>query len=196
MSEHNFDINDFIKKIGFEVRERRERNRKVVREYFKNINATVADPFPPEVEEMLSWMRLGVSKEYISKLYNVRLDDFCIHISNTKNQTYHENARLFAKAQKIVACERFNYICPMCFQPLDIRDMDVIAGHHIVPYSRGGLTNLDNCLPLHASCHLEEFRLLHESLFTDNALYSWQYYNELRSKINEIDSGLLMLSEN
>jgi hypothetical protein len=195
MSERDLNMDDFIKKIDLEVKVRKEKNRAIIRDYFKNIDVTTTDSYPLEVREMLDWIYLGVSKEYMSKLYDVDLDKLDIYVPDTKNQTYHENARLFAKSQKITACERFNYICPMCFQPLDIRNTDAITGHHIVPYSRGGLTSIDNCLPLHVSCHFEEFKLLHESLFSDNILYSWQYYNELRSKIGKIDSGLLMLEK-
>ncbi|MDR0571639.1 MAG: HNH endonuclease [Rickettsiales bacterium] len=196
MLGHTFDVDDFIKKIDLEVKDRREKNRAIVRDYFKNIDMSAAmDSYPLEVREMLDWIYLGVSKEYISKLYDIDLDKLDIHVPDTKNQTYHENARLFARSQKIAACERFNYICPMCFQPLDIRKTDTITGHHIIPYSLGGITNIDNCLPLHVSCHFEEFKILHESLFGDDILYSWKYYNDLRFKINRIDSGLLMLEK-
>ena len=79
----------------------------------------------------------------------------------------------------------------MCFKPLDINDLKTLTGHHIQPFARGGKTTKDNCLPLHVTCHFEDFKLLHSALFdSTDPIYSLKYFNELKAKLKNEESGI------
>ena len=59
------------------------------------------------------------------------------------------NLRGFSKREKMQAYER----CAICKQHFDIDEME---GDHITPWSKGGLTNSDNCQMLCISCNRQK----------------------------------------
>jgi hypothetical protein len=132
----------------------------------------------------------GVSHKYLSKVFN-----FPVNYTTDGNYLHpvdKPEARCFSKPQIMKACENFNYICPYCFRMLNPMEKESITGHHIIPYSRGGLTRVGNCLPLHVKCHYDDFRMLHHMLFNNtDSIYGAKYYNDLKRRLNSKESGLL-----
>jgi len=62
--------------------------------------------------------------------------------------------RAFSADDRQEAWERQNRLCPVCLQPVKPTD----EGHHVVQYQKGGPTTPENCMIVHAECHLR----LHE----------------------------------
>lgn len=150
-------------------------------------------------KEILFMIKHFVSINFIKKYFKLNSNKYIIDIAKKhKCQSYilssfTENikARCFSKNQIIRACEDFNYICPMCFKPLDIVKISTVTGHHILPFARGGETRKENCLPLHVRCHFEDFRILHSVLFdSEDPIYSAKYFNLLKEKLNNKHSGM------
>jgi len=63
------------------------------------------------------------------------------------------NLRGFSKREKMQAYERQGGKCAICKQHFDIDEME---GDHIIPWSKGGLTNSDNCQMLCISCNRQK----------------------------------------
>lgn len=155
-------------------------------------------------KEILFLIKYSVSMKFLSKYFKVSEE----HIKKiaTKHRCYSQllsnftenvNARCFSKNQILRTCEDFNYICPMCFKPLDITKISTLTGHHIQPFSRGGKTIRDNCLPLHVNCHFDDFKLLHSTLFdSNNPIYSAKYFNLLKEKLRNEKSGIEFILNN
>ena len=61
--------------------------------------------------------------------------------------------RGFSKKEKMQAYERQGGKCAICQKHFDIDEME---GDHIVPWSKGGLTNSDNCQMLCVSCNRQK----------------------------------------
>ena len=149
-------------------------------------------------EEILFMIKHSVSLKFIMEYFGIS-DEYVKGIAlKHKCQSYllssfteNINARCFSKNQILRACEDFNYICPMCFKPLDITNVKSLTGHHIQPFARGGKTTKDNCLPLHTTCHFEDFKLLHSVLFDSaDPIYSAKYFNSLKEKLKKEESGI------
>ena len=150
-------------------------------------------------KEILFMIKHFVSINFIKRYFKLNSSKYIIDIAKKyKCQSYilssfteNVKARCFSKNQIIRACEDFNYICPMCFKPLDITNMSTLTGHHILPFARGGETRKENCLPLHVRCHFEDFKLLHSVLFdSSDPIYSARYFNLLKEKLNNRQSGM------
>ena len=150
-------------------------------------------------KEILFMIKHFVSINFIKRYFKLNSSKYIIDIAEKyKCQSYilssfteNVKARCFSKNQIIRACEDFNYICPMCFKPLDITNMSTLTGHHILPFARGGETRKENCLPLHVRCHFEDFKLLHSVLFdSSDPIYSARYFNLLKEKLNNRQSGM------
>ena len=150
-------------------------------------------------KEILFMIKHFVSINFIKRYFKLNSSKYIIDIAKKyKYQSYilssfteNVKARCFSKNQIIRACEDFNYICPMCFKPLDITNMSTLTGHHILPFARGGETRKENCLPLHVRCHFEDFKLLHSVLFdSSDPIYSARYFNLLKEKLNNRQSGM------
>ena len=150
-------------------------------------------------KEILFMIKHFTSIGFIKKYFKLNNSKYIIDIAKKhKCQSYilssfteNVKARCFSKNQIIRACEDFNYICPMCFKPLNISDMSTLTGHHILPFARGGETRKENCLPLHVKCHFEDFKLLHSVLFDSvDPIYSAKYFNNLKEKLNSRQSGM------
>ena len=63
------------------------------------------------------------------------------------------NLRAFSQEEKVTMYARQHGKCAICGDPYDIRDMH---GDHIVPWSRGGRTNLENGQMLCTTCNLKK----------------------------------------
>ena len=174
-------------------------NKEQVKKYFlQNSGFSENDCIFNHEEEILFLIRYSVSLKFISKYFNVS-ENYVKNIANRhkcqsqllSGFTENINARCFSRNQILRACEEFNYICPMCFKPLDITRIDTLTGHHIQPFAVGGKTTKDNCLPLHVKCHFEDFKNLHLVLFTsDDPIYSAKYFNALKEKLSKEESGI------
>lgn len=179
-------------------------NKNKIREYFKKNDILLEKYNIIKVnyiyeKEILFMIKHSVSLKFIKKYFKINSSKLVIDIAKKyKCQSYilsgyTENAaaRCFSKNQIIRACEDFNYICPMCFKPLDIIDYKTVTGHHILPFARGGRTLKDNCLPLHVRCHFEDFKILHSVLFDSaDPIYSAKYFNKLKDKLMLRQSGM------
>jgi len=62
----------------------------------------------------------------------------------------HLNIRAFRDSEKRTVYERQNGICKKCGKHFDIKDMEA---DHIIPYSKGGHTTIDNCQMLCRDCN-------------------------------------------
>lgn len=65
----------------------------------------------------------------------------------------HLNLRQFSKNQKLSKYEEQKGICPICGKHFEFEQME---GDHIVPWSQGGTTTLDNCQMLCKACNREK----------------------------------------
>ena len=61
--------------------------------------------------------------------------------------------RTFSDRDKRTMYERQNGICPICGKPFDIKEMHA---DHVVPWSKGGLTDLSNGQMLCTTCNLKK----------------------------------------
>lgn len=57
--------------------------------------------------------------------------------------------RIFNASDRLLAWERQQGICPVCFQPVKPTDQ----GHHVIHYKKGGPTIPENCIIVHEECH-------------------------------------------
>lgn len=195
--------NELLEYIKEEQKVRVENNVEQVKNYIQqtNLGDTEETREYEHERDILFMIRHSVSSKFIAKYFNVNQDYIKKIASKNKCQSYllsgfteNANARCFSKNQILRACEDFNYICPMCFKPLDIRNPHTLTGHHIHPFARGGKTIKENCLPLHVTCHFEDFKLLHSALFnSDDPIYSAKYFNLLKDKLQKEKSGISYL---
>ena len=195
-----------VKFLKEEQKERVIRNIEQVKDYFlQKCKNNCKDTTEYEYEkEILFLIKYSVSLKFMVKYFNVPSE----HIKKiaTKHRCYSQllsnfteniNARCFSKNQILRSCEEFNYICPMCFKPLDITNIHTLTGHHIQPFARGGKTTKDNCLPLHVHCHFDDFKLLHSALFdSEDPIYSAKYFNSLKAKLQNEKSGIDFVLKN
>ena len=70
----------------------------------------------------------------------------------TRDET-HLNIRAFSKAMKRKVYEKQEGICPECGNWFPIEDMDA---DHIIPWSKGGKTNEENCRMVSKKCNLKK----------------------------------------
>ena len=63
------------------------------------------------------------------------------------------NLRVFDDAQKTIAYNHQNGICPICGEHFEYNEME---GDHIVPWSKGGKTTQENCQMLCKRCNREK----------------------------------------
>ena len=61
--------------------------------------------------------------------------------------------RTFDENIKLAVWEKQNHICPMCLKEFDFEFMD---GDHIIPWSKGGRTVMENCQMLCHECNLHK----------------------------------------
>lgn len=204
-----FDVDKILETIEKEQKILSFKNRSKIKDYFLK-NEILLEKYDLiksnylYEKEILFMIKHFTSIGFIKKYFKLNNSKCIIDIAKKyKCQSYilssfTENikARCFSKNQIIRACEEFNYICPMCFKPLDIVNISTITGHHILPFARGGETRKENCLPLHVRCHFEDFKILHSLLFDSNdPVYSAKYFNLLKEKLSKRQSGMDYLLE-
>ncbi len=195
----NASSEELLKYIKDEQKVRIDLNREQVKNYILQNTRRYECLYEYEFEEEILFMiKHSVSLKFIMEYFDISNDYVKGIALKHKCQSYllsgfteNINARCFSRNQILRACEDFNYICPMCFKPLDITDVGTLTGHHIQPFARGGKTTKDNCLPLHVTCHFEDFKLLHSALFDSaDPIYSAKYFNSLKEKLKKEESGI------
>lgn len=62
--------------------------------------------------------------------------------------------RLYSHEDKRIALERQEYMCGGCGMDLWQHPLGFCQGHHILPYSMGGNTEIDNLIVLCPNCHV------------------------------------------
>lgn len=201
----SFSSKELLKQIRDEQKIKVNLNKEQVKNYILQNKKRYKCIYEYEFEEEILFMiKHSVSLKFIMEYFGIS-DEYIKSVAlKHKSQSYlltsfTENieARCFSKNQILRACEDFNYICPMCFKPLDITNINSLTGHHIQPFSRGGKTTKDNCLPLHVSCHFEDFKLLHSALFDSvDPIYSAKYFNLLKEKLKKEESGITSIIKN
>lgn len=67
----------------------------------------------------------------------------------TQNESY-LNIRSFSSNQKREIYEKQNGVCTRCLKTFTLEEME---GDHIIPWSKGGKTNIDNCQMLCKRCN-------------------------------------------
>jgi hypothetical protein len=149
----------------------KDENAEVLWDYFKCVIDWVKEVFPETRSEMkgLDWGRLY--KEYGTQFTQsnaadlekeiVRLmsDD---DVGGNKKGVYeyllsgdekHLNIRAFTENQKRTVYEQQKKLCLKCKKPFQIKQMEA---HHIIPWSKGGKTVLENCQMLCLDCHRKQ----------------------------------------
>lgn len=111
-----------------------------------------------------------------------------------------EGARRFTQDEKRCALERQEYMCGGCGQDLWEEHIGFGQGHHILPYSMGGGTTMENLVVLCPSCHVYYDNLamcgrmydgdyhisqMDESQIRDQYLYEQSHFLALRNKKNQ-----------
>ena len=66
------------------------------------------------------------------------------------NPTKKDEIRAFTEIDKSILYNKFKQRCVKCLQALNWKDMEI---HHIIPYSQGGKTDINNGAPVHKDCH-------------------------------------------
>jgi len=61
-----------------------------------------------------------------------------------------DSRRAFTHTQQAHVWESQGGRCKICGQPLDLR---TVVYHHVVPWSEGGLTIVENCIAVDPTCH-------------------------------------------
>lgn len=195
----NISSEELLKYIKDEQKIKVDLNKEQVKNYIFQNKIKYECLYEYEFEkEILFMIKNSISLKFIMEYFEIS-DEYVKAIAvKHKCQSYllssfteNVNARCFSRNQILRACEDFNYICPMCFKPLNITNVRSLTGHHIQPFARGGKTTKDNCLPLHVTCHFEDFKLLHSALFdSTNPIYSAKYFNSLKEKLKKEESGI------
>ena len=170
---------ELAKSIRDEQEARVEKNKQQIHDYIMKTTSLCCNgkcEYQYE-DEVYFMIKNSVSLKFITSYLNVseqHVKDIAIKYKLQSNllSSFSENvnARCFSRNQILISSVEFNYLCPMCFKPLDITDINSLTGHHIQPFARGGKTSKDNCLPLHVNCHLSDFKLLHSVLFDSDDL--------------------------
>lgn len=65
-----------------------------------------------------------------------------------------ENKRFFTSEEKEIALKRQEFMCGSCGEDLWRLPLGYGQGHHILPYSMGGETSIDNEVVLCPNCHV------------------------------------------
>jgi hypothetical protein len=85
-----------------------------------------------------------------------------------------DSRRVFTKEEKQQIAHLQNGKCLCCGETLDVDNTTSYEGDHIIPYSEGGKTELDNCEVLCLTCHQSK---------TTN----FEFYKKMRSTINVLN---------
>ena len=149
-----------------------DKNAEPLWEYFVKVIEWVKATFPVYRKEMkgIDWGKLY--REYGKVEYNVAeleekvkalmADDdvnskkgiYEYVLSNcSKDKERHLSIRKFSDKDKRTAYERQNGICPICGKHHEIDEME---GDHIIPWSKGGKTTIDNLQMLCKKCNREK----------------------------------------
>jgi 5-methylcytosine-specific restriction endonuclease McrA len=184
----------------------KHKNKKIVnidktRKYYLNFFSKIDKKSTNEIKNKICYLiELGISARYLADFFNLKSEEIkSIAIENKINSNLFRkykketDYRCFSKRQIVKSCENYNFICPVCFCPLDIRHLETITGHHIIPYSQGGKTKIDNCLPLHITCHYEDFEKLHGLQKISNRIYTKKHFNIIKKMLKEDKSGIEFL---
>lgn len=133
-------------------------------EYFQNIIEWINKTFPEYRKPMktVNWGLLyrtysknNYNSEELEKEIALLMDD-SDEVQNLSGIYYyifdhdknHLHLREFSKKQKAIIYERQKGICPMCKGTINENkkwDIDDMEGDHIIPWSKGGKTVLENC---------------------------------------------------
>ncbi|MDR0423612.1 MAG: HNH endonuclease [Rickettsiales bacterium] len=191
-------LKDIKLKIKQEQKDKSELNNFKLKEYYEDFIRKINEkPFSKLEKKICYLIGLGISKEYIANIFNISMKSVeNMAIANKMNSVllkkYETTSddRCFSKKQILKACEFYNFICPLCFKPLDIRNLSNITGHHILPYSQGGKTDIDNCLPLHIECHYLDFEKLHGLHNVNNRIYTKQKLDEIMELFKNDHGGI------
>lgn len=61
-----------------------------------------------------------------------------------------DDLRNFSENDKIILYYKYGKSCAKCMESLSWADMEI---HHLIPFSKGGKTIIENGVPVHQSCH-------------------------------------------
>jgi hypothetical protein len=196
-------LKEIEKKIRQQHKVKSKINNEKTEEYYEDYVSKINEKPLTELKKKICYLlELNISKEYVADLFKMNIKEIeNIAIENKLNSLlfmkYEEKIdnRCFTKRQILKSCEFYNFICPLCFKPLDIRT-EIVTGHHILPYSQNGKTEIDNCLPLHIECHYLDFEKLHGLQDSNNRIYTKQRLDEIKELFKTDNSGINCLLNN
>lgn len=133
--------------------------------YFRNVIEWVELTFPKYRKEMKGIKWGALHKTYSKNIFDTNklekeiqelmMDD---DVTSKKGIYYyvltgeekHLNIRAFTESQRRTAYERQKGVCKKCNKHFEFSDMEA---DHITPWSKGGMTNVDNCYMLCVGCN-------------------------------------------
>ena len=147
---------------GYMAKHRYDKNADELWEYFESVISWVETTFPDYKEEMkgLDWGRFyndhktdKLDPELLKKtINNLRANEEIDKKSGIYEYVLYGdervlNLRTFNENDKITVYERQGGICPLCKESGDEKHYEIneMQADHIIPWSKGGKTTLDNC---------------------------------------------------
>lgn len=136
--------------------------------YFRDVIDWVEKLFPVKRSQMkgIAWGKFYnkyKDNEYDPDKLEDRIKELFANPDITKNRGVYEylitgneravSMRAFPESDKIIMYERQNHKCAICGKEFDISEMH---GDHIVPWSKGGKTTLDNGQMLCTECNIRK----------------------------------------
>lgn len=137
-------------------------------EYFRDVIDWVEKLFPNKRSQMkgIAWGKLYneyKDHEYDSEAMEEKIKELFANPDITRNKGVYEylitgnekyvSMRAFPDGDKQIMYERQNHKCAICGKEFDIKEMH---GDHIVPWSKGGRTTLDNGQMLCMECNIKK----------------------------------------
>lgn len=146
-------------------------NAKELWDYFRDVIGWVENLFPVKRSQMkgIAWGKFYnqyKDNEYDPEAMEAKIKELFANPDITKNKGVYEylitgneravSIRAFPESDKIIMYERQNHKCKICGKTFDISEMH---GDHIIPWSKGGRTTLENGQMLCTDCNLRKSAL-------------------------------------
>lgn len=167
----NFSEKDAV--AAFMQKHRADENANDLWAYFENVFKWVRKNFGADIKPSMKGVDWGflynehrddnLNPEYLQERVKELLADDEVEKKSgiyayllkgeTKKAEKYLNIRKFTENQKQTIYNKQNGLCALCGKPFEFKDMH---GDHIIPWSKGGKTLIENCQMLCAACNLKK----------------------------------------